>query len=38
MSFYAYFVQVWLYAVHRMYIDHIDNPLLPDSKMLDISG
>jgi len=30
--------QVWLYAVHRLYIDHIANPLLPDSRTLDLSG
>eukprot|EP00200_Dunaliella_tertiolecta_P004639 CAMPEP_0202353332 /NCGR_PEP_ID=MMETSP1126-20121109/9141_1 /ASSEMBLY_ACC=CAM_ASM_000457 /TAXON_ID=3047 /ORGANISM="Dunaliella tertiolecta, Strain CCMP1320" /LENGTH=85 /DNA_ID=CAMNT_0048945671 /DNA_START=59 /DNA_END=316 /DNA_ORIENTATION=+ len=29
---------VWLYAVHRLYIDHIENPLLPDAKVLDMSG
>ncbi|KAF5829111.1 hypothetical protein DUNSADRAFT_16529 [Dunaliella salina] len=29
---------VWLYAVHRLYIDHIDNPLLPDAQSLDMSG
>lgn len=29
--------QVWLYAVHRLYVDHIQNPFLPDGTVLDIS-